>query len=555
MNEQRRKELVKVVHKLAEDGKIAVRHARTHARDALKKLSGVSRGRREARREGPAEGARRLHRQDRRADQGERSRDHGSLTRPSSSADAARIALRRRRGAGRDLDRARTADAPLAALLASCRALGAWEFFRIARASGLTPLDDVGIALAGTRFRCSSTRATSACTIPRPARATVARRVVLLALLALAIWLRGVDGQAARRRRRRPRSASRTPAGCSASATPSAITTTRSRRRRCRSAARTYSLASGGLLLLLPVFVTWASDIGAYSVGRTIGKHKLIPSVSPGKTVAGAVGGLAGEHARRVAVRALRARSGAHLGFHAGGVLAVRRARERRGADRRSRRVAAQARGGVKDSSHIIPGHGGVLDRFDSLLFVLPVAYVAARLAARRGRRDDDASRRRAASRSSARPARSGRRRCACSRASASAFASPRSPRSATPRCSSEQAAQFRSGVRRARAQRREPHAGWSVGPRVPRRGGARATTSTSCSTPSSARRDSTRRSPRSRAGKRVALANKETLVMAGALVTAACARGRRRARSGRQRAQRDPAVHHRAARASTCAA
>ena len=42
MNEQRRKELVKIVHKLAEDGKIAIRHARTHARDALKKLSGVS---------------------------------------------------------------------------------------------------------------------------------------------------------------------------------------------------------------------------------------------------------------------------------------------------------------------------------------------------------------------------------------------------------------------------------------------------------------------------------------------------------------------------------
>ena len=42
MNEQRRKELVKVVHKFAEEGKVAVRHARTHARDALKKLSGVS---------------------------------------------------------------------------------------------------------------------------------------------------------------------------------------------------------------------------------------------------------------------------------------------------------------------------------------------------------------------------------------------------------------------------------------------------------------------------------------------------------------------------------
>ena len=42
MNEQRRKELVKIIHKLAEEGKIAVRHARTHARDALKKLNGVS---------------------------------------------------------------------------------------------------------------------------------------------------------------------------------------------------------------------------------------------------------------------------------------------------------------------------------------------------------------------------------------------------------------------------------------------------------------------------------------------------------------------------------
>ena len=62
MNEQRRKELVKVVHKLAEEGRIAIRHARTEARDELKKLTRRQRGRREARREGPAEGARRLHR-------------------------------------------------------------------------------------------------------------------------------------------------------------------------------------------------------------------------------------------------------------------------------------------------------------------------------------------------------------------------------------------------------------------------------------------------------------------------------------------------------------
>ena len=80
MNEQRRKELVKVVHKLAEEGKIAVRHARTHGRDALKKLNGVS----EDDVKHAEKDLQKVHddyiSQDRRADQGERSRDHGSLS-------------------------------------------------------------------------------------------------------------------------------------------------------------------------------------------------------------------------------------------------------------------------------------------------------------------------------------------------------------------------------------------------------------------------------------------------------------------------------------------
>ena len=86
MNEQRRKELVKVVHKLAEEGRIAVRHCAHRGARPAQEADGVSRGRREARREGPAEGPRRLHAQDRRAPEGKGSRDHGSLTRTASRA-------------------------------------------------------------------------------------------------------------------------------------------------------------------------------------------------------------------------------------------------------------------------------------------------------------------------------------------------------------------------------------------------------------------------------------------------------------------------------------
>jgi phosphatidate cytidylyltransferase len=135
-------------------------------------------------------------------------------------------------------------------------------------------------------------------------------------------------------------------------------------------------VAPGGVLLVFPLVVTWASDIGAFFVGRTVGGRKLIPSVSPGKTVSGAIGGLvasmlvAWAYARWVLVPV------ASLGFTPWGALAFGAAIS----------VAAQVgdlfesllkrEGGVKDSSRIIPGHGGVLDRFDSLIFVLPVAYL-----------------------------------------------------------------------------------------------------------------------------------------------------------------------------------
>jgi phosphatidate cytidylyltransferase len=265
--------------------------------------------------------------------------------------------------------------APLAALLAVVSALGAWEFYRIARASGMHPLDDAGIALAGLLPLAVHAHFLGLIDL----RAGVAA-VVVLAILGATIWLRGVEGR---------------PVGAAASTLLGVVYTAGmlsfGYAIRYHDSVRGYDLvgakhlsigtlalpiAPGGALLIFPMVVTWASDIGAFFVGRAIGGRKLIPSVSPGKTVAGAVGGLVASmlvawlYARSVLVPV------ANLGFTPWGALGFGAVIS----------VAAQVgdlfesllkrEGGVKDSSRIIPGHGGVLDRFDSLIFVMPVAYL-----------------------------------------------------------------------------------------------------------------------------------------------------------------------------------
>jgi phosphatidate cytidylyltransferase len=122
------------------------------------------------------------------------------------------------------------------------------------------------------------------------------------------------------------------------------------------------------LILLFWVFiVTWATDIGAYFVGRTLGRRKLAPSVSPGKTVEGLYGGIA----------AATLLGGAWaLHFHLKTPLLVLAPLFA---------VAAQCgdlfeswmkrRAGVKDSGGWLPGHGGILDRLDGLV---PVAVLTA---------------------------------------------------------------------------------------------------------------------------------------------------------------------------------
>jgi phosphatidate cytidylyltransferase len=127
---------------------------------------------------------------------------------------------------------------------------------------------------------------------------------------------------------------------------------------------------------MLPVLLTWASDIGAYAVGRTIGKRKLIPAVSPGKSVEGAIGGLVCTMLVALLYERFALRPVAQLAiapwWAATFGLVVSLAAQL--GDLVESLLKREAK--VKDSSQLIPGHGGVLDRVDSLLFVLPVAYL-----------------------------------------------------------------------------------------------------------------------------------------------------------------------------------
>lgn len=131
---------------------------------------------------------------------------------------------------------------------------------------------------------------------------------------------------------------------------------------------------SGTVLVMLPILLTWATDVGAYAFGRLFGKRKLIPSVSPGKTVAGAVGGLALTVVIAALYVAFLLHPYAQLSLTPAatvlfGVLISIVAQMGDLAESLLKRDA-----GVKDSSTLIPGHGGILDRFDSMLFVMPVA-------------------------------------------------------------------------------------------------------------------------------------------------------------------------------------
>ncbi len=128
-------------------------------------------------------------------------------------------------------------------------------------------------------------------------------------------------------------------------------------------------------LFFLLLFTVWATDTTAYFAGRAIGRHKLSPQVSPGKTLEGSLGGLVGG----VVVAALIVQLLPHLptgvSLPLTTVLPLAFVISTAGQVGDLCKSVLKRDIGIKDFGTLIPGHGGVLDRFDSLLISAPLVY------------------------------------------------------------------------------------------------------------------------------------------------------------------------------------
>jgi phosphatidate cytidylyltransferase len=138
---------------------------------------------------------------------------------------------------------------------------------------------------------------------------------------------------------------------------------------------RLRQLDRGEYWILLALVVTWFNDTGAYFAGRAFGRHKLYPRVSPSKTVEGAIGGLLASVAGAIAVQMLflpRLPLWGAAVIGAGGAIL--------GPLGDLSESMLKRAWGAKDSGHLLPGHGGLLDRIDALLFNAPFVLFCARM-------------------------------------------------------------------------------------------------------------------------------------------------------------------------------
>jgi phosphatidate cytidylyltransferase len=249
-------------------------------------------------------------------------------------------------------------DLALAAVLALLAGLGAWELFRFTRSTGTPALESIGIPLAA--LMPLGAHAVRIGWLDAPLAAGGA---VFVALTGAVLWARGPAER---------------PLGSVAVTVFGVLYAGGTLA--CAYALRHHRFvvepAAGTVLVFFPVALTWLSDTGAYFTGRAFGKHKLMPAVSPGKTVAGAVGAVVVSMIGAWAYNDLVLRPVAQLALAPWTALVFGAVISAVGQVGDLVESLFKREAGVKDSSTLFSAHGGVLDRLDSLYFAIPVAYL-----------------------------------------------------------------------------------------------------------------------------------------------------------------------------------
>ncbi len=251
---------------------------------------------------------------------------------------------------------------PLAILMAAAGALGAREYYSLTP-DGTLAFGWLGATLAGALPLIAAIYSDYRAFAPW-ALALVLGTALLA--LALSLWLRWPDG-------RPMAAASRTIMGALyTGGTLSFWVLLRALPEQVSNGATAFH---GAALLIFPIWVTWVGDTFAYSFGSRWGKARLIEAVSPHKTVVGAAAGLVGSVlAGGVFARLwLGGVPEFALPWPVAAAVSLPIAMVGQVGDLAESVIKRDA--GMKDSSHLLPGHGGVLDRLDALFFTVPFTY------------------------------------------------------------------------------------------------------------------------------------------------------------------------------------
>ena len=134
-----------------------------------------------------------------------------------------------------------------------------------------------------------------------------------------------------------------------------------------------HSMEHGPVLIFLPLIWSWMTDTFAYIGGMSFGKHKLIPKISPNKTVEGAISGVLGCILSSLVFAYIISFFGFKTNLVPLCFISLICSVFSQFGDLAASLIKREC--GVKDFGNLIPGHGGILDRIDSLIFIIPAAY------------------------------------------------------------------------------------------------------------------------------------------------------------------------------------